>query len=177
MDSFEGTESYPYIFLIEGAPGIGKTMLSKELAFQWARKNILNNKKLLFLLFLRDPQLKNITDVQSLVQFFCQSNDLTNKVTDWLIATCGKYLTTVFDGYDEMSNNNKNSFIVDGIIGRQKLPKCGIIITSRPAATAHLHDIVNCRAEVLGFTEEDRKSFIHDALVGKNDKVKFLLKY
>ena len=141
------------------------------------QKNILNNKKLLFLLFLRDPQLKNITDVQSLVKFFCQSDSLTNKITDWLIETCGKYLTIVFDGYDEMSNNSKNSFIVDGIIGRQKLPKCGIIITSRPAATAHLHDVVNCRAEVLGFTEEDRQNFIHDALVGKNDKIKNFLKY
>ena len=49
--SFEGTESYPYIILIEGAPGIGKTMLSKELAFQWARKNILNNKNCYFCCF------------------------------------------------------------------------------------------------------------------------------
>ena len=47
MTSFKGKESYPYIILIEGAPGIGKTILSKELAFQWARKNILNNKKLI----------------------------------------------------------------------------------------------------------------------------------
>ena len=67
----------------------------------------------------------------------------------------------------------KNSFIVDGIIGRQKLPKCSIIIT----ATAHFHDIVDCRAEVLGFTEEDQQSFIHNAFVGKNDKIERFLKY
>ena len=54
-----------------------------------------------------------------------------------------------------MSEENKNHFIVNGIIGHQILPKCGIIITSHPAASSRLHDIVNCRAEVLGFTEED----------------------
>ena len=174
---FKGATPYPYMILIEGAPGIGKTILSKEIAFQWAKKIALKNKRLLFLLFLRNPQLKNITDVHSFVKFFCQSDSLTNKITDWLIDTGGEYLTVVLDGYDEMSEEHKNNFIVDGIIGRQKLPKCGIIITSRPAATAHLHNIVNCRAEVLGFTEADRQTFVQDALVGQNEKIKELTHY
>ena len=174
---FEGEKLYPYIILIEGAPGIGKTILSKEIAFQWAKNNILNNKTLLFLLFVRDPQLKCITDVQSLVKFFCQSESLSNKITDWLIETDGLYLTIVLDGYDEMPEKHENHFIVEGIIGRQKLTKCGIIITSRPAAAIHFHNIVNCRVEVLGFTEEDWQSFIQDALMDKNDKTEKILKY
>ena len=165
------------MLLIEGAPGVGKTILSKEIALQWASKIILKNKKLLFLLFLRDPQVKNITDVQSLVKYFCQGDNLTNKITDWLLETGGEYLTIVLDGYDEISKGNKNHFIVDGIIGRQKLPKCGIIITSRPSASSHLHSIVNCRAEVLGFTEENRKSFIQEALVGQDNKIKELTQF
>ena len=40
--------------LIEGAPGIGKTILSKEVAYQWAISNLLQFKKLLFLVFLRN---------------------------------------------------------------------------------------------------------------------------
>ena len=171
---FEEVALHPYMILIEGAPGIGKTILSKEIAFQWAHKIILNNKRLLFLLFLRDPQIKNIISVKSFVNHYCQSDSLTNKITEWLIETHGEYLTIILDGYDEMCENNKNCFIVDGIIGRQKLPKCGIIITSRPAATAHLHDVVSCRAEVLGFTEEDRQNFIHNALVDQTDKIEEL---
>ena len=162
------------MILIEGAPGVGKTTLSKEIAFQWANKIMLKKKVLLFLVYLRNPQIKSITDIQSFVKCFCQSDSLTNKITDWLIETGGKYLTIVFDGYDEMSKGNESCYIVDSIIGCQKLPNCGIIITSRPAATAHLHDVVDCRAEVLGFTEEDRQNFIHHALISQSDKIEEL---
>ena len=42
------------IILIEGAPGIGKTVLTKEIAFLWAKNKLLITKDLLFLLFLRE---------------------------------------------------------------------------------------------------------------------------
>ena len=96
-------EEAPGIILIEGGPGIGKTIMSKEIAFQWANKDVLKNIKILFLLFMRDPKVKYITDVSLLVKFFCQSNTLTDKIADWLIETSGKYLAILIDGYDEMS--------------------------------------------------------------------------
>ena len=102
-----------------------------------------------------DPQVKDIINVQSLVQYFCQTENLTSSVTDWLVDTGGKYLTIVLDGYDEISEENKNHFIMDEVIGRQKLPNCDIVVTSRPAASSHLHDTVDCGVEILGSTEED----------------------
>ena len=44
-----------YFILIEGAPGIGKTVLSKEIVYQWAKNKLLKFKKIVFLLLLRDP--------------------------------------------------------------------------------------------------------------------------
>ena len=80
---FEGVASDSYTVLIEGAPGIGKTILSKEIALQWTKENILKSKDLLFLLFMRDPQVKSITGVKSLVRYFFQSNEkLTDKITE-----------------------------------------------------------------------------------------------
>ena len=129
---------------------------------------------MLFLLFMRDPKVKDITDVPSLVKFFCQSDTLTNKITDWLIRTRGQYLAVVIDGYDEMSAENKNHCIIDSIINRQILPKCVGIISSRPGPSLHLHDRVTCRAEILGFSAKNRLDFIQNAFNRKIDTIKGL---
>jgi len=156
---FEKSSFSSFIILIEGAPGIGKTILSKEMALQWANRMILKNVKLMFLLFLRDPQVKNINSIPSLVNYFYESRELARKITEWLVETDGNCLTLVLDGYDEVSEVNKNPFIYN-IINRQKLTECGLVITSRPNASSDLHKVVNCRAEVLGFTEEDKMVYM-----------------
>ena len=63
---YENATCAPYMILIEGAPGIGKTELSKEIALQWANNSLLKKIKLLFLLFTRDPRVKQITNISPL---------------------------------------------------------------------------------------------------------------
>ena len=170
---FEGATPRPFLILIEGAPGIGKTILSKEIALQWANHTILHNTKLLFLIFLSDPEVKNIDDSRSLVNIFCEGNELVSKITDWLVESHGKYVTIVLDGYDEVSKDSDSSFIND-IVSRRRLTKCSLVITSRPSASSHLHNIVDCRAEVLGFTEEDRLAFVQSAFGDQSEKIEKL---
>ena len=176
---FEGMTPVPYIILIEGAPGVGKTMMSKDIALQWTDHKILKNKKILLLLFMHNPQvMKQITSTWSLVKYFCLDDEVTRKLTDWLIRTNGRYLTILLDGYNEcFVTENKDYFIIDSIIGRKVLTECGLVITSRRAALSHLCDIANRRAEVLGFTEEARLNFIQSAVQGNYGKILQLEKY
>jgi len=44
----DGFYKDPNLILIEGAPGIGKTVLTKEIAFQWANNKLLSSKKASF---------------------------------------------------------------------------------------------------------------------------------
>ena len=171
LTTFEEPKPVPYIILIEGAPGIGKTILSNEIASRWAKHKVLCSKQLLFLLYICDPQLKSIKDIYSLVQYFCVIDDLSQRIAEWLVETSGEHLAIIIDGYDEVSEKNKSHFIFNEIVGRNKLTKCALVITSRPAASAHLHDSVDCRAEVLGFTDENKLDFIESALQGKPDKI------
>ena len=124
---------------------------------------------------MRDPQVKQIRDIKSLVKYFHLCTSVTAKFPDWLIKTSGRYLTLLLDGYDEASVDN--NFIINDIIGRKVLTECGLIITSRPAASSHLHNIVDCRAEVLGFTQENRLNFIENALQNDNDKIEKLQEF
>ena len=165
----------PFRILIEGAPGIGKTVLSKEISFQWAKNKILFNKRILLLLFMRDPRVKDITNVYLLVKYFNLKDSLAHIIAEWLDDTNGKYLTIILDGFDEVSD--KNYFITSDLIGRVKLSKCDLIITSRTAASADLYNIVEYRAEVVGFTEKDRKDFIQNTLQNQADRINELGKF
>ena len=166
-----------YFLLIEGAPGIGKTVLSKEIAYQWAKNTLLKFKKLVFLLFLRDPDIKNLSSLESLIEYVFNNTGIASGISNYLFQTNGKGLVIIFDGYDEMSEKDRNNSLAAKIISRQVLPECDLIITSRPSASLYLRDMADCRVEVLGFTEEDRLDYIKHAFEESNDKIKALQLY
>ena len=173
----DGLTINPCIILIEGAPGIGKTVLAKEIAFQWANNNLLIDKKILFLLFLRHCNFKNMITVQSFVQYMVKSDEITACLTKYLLQTEGKDLAIVFDGYDELSVEDRKNSIIADIIHRRLFAKCCLVTTSRPIASADLHNIVDCRVEIVGFTEEDRLDYIQTALHSDSNKVEELTCY
>ena len=158
--------SVPNIILIEGAPGIGKTVLSKEIAYLWASKKVLVSKQLLFLIALRCFDFKQTKSITAFVQHVLKSGDAETAaaITKHITQNSGADLVLVLDGYDEMAEDDrKYSFIAD-IIHRVVLPKCLLVITSRPTASLHFHNYVDCRVvEVVGFTEENRFDYIRTA--------------
>ena len=168
------------MFLIEGEPGIGKTILSKEIAFQWAKKNLLPEKVLLFLVFLRDPDVQKIKTLKEFVAYaMCSSLQDRNvkSIVEYLESTSGNYITIVLDGYDEISSELKQSSFITKIINRRVLKLCGLVITSRPSASSNLHGKVDCRVEILGFTKEDRKRYVAQSLKGNPIEIKQLESY
>ena len=166
-----------YFLLIEGAPGIGKTVLSKEIAYQWAESKLLKHKRLVFLLFLRDPNIKYLSSLEGLIQYLFKGSEVVSGLSRHLVRNKGKGLIIIFDGYDEMSVEDRNESILTKIISRTVLPQCDLVVTSRPSASLYLRDIADCRVEVLGFTEEDRLDYIQYALEGSEDKIRTLQFY
>ena len=165
------------LFLIEGAPGIGKTILSKEIAYQWANNFLLHHKKFLFLVHLRTVSSSKLCSVEDFVKHALHSKEAAAGFGKYFTENSGKDLAVILDGYDELSETDrKNSFITD-LIKRRVLSKCLLIITSRPSASLPLRDIANCRIEVVGFTEEDRLNYINSALSDSPEKVTALQDY
>ena len=173
----DGLTKSPCIILIEGAPGIGKTVIAKEIAFQWANNKILTDKKILMLLFLRQCNFRNITSVESFIQYVIKSSQMTTGLAKYLLLTEGKDLVVVFDGYDEISEEDRKSSIVADMIDRRIFAKSCLVITSRPTTSSTLHSFVDCRVEIVGFTEEDRLDYIQNVLQGNDDKVAALTLY
>ena len=72
----------PSFILIEGASGIGKSVLLKEIAYQWGKK-----------LLLQDSSTS------------LSSQEITTACSKYLFENGGKDLIFLFDGYDELPEN------------------------------------------------------------------------
>ena len=167
--------------LIEGAPGIGKSMLLKEIAYRWGKKQLLQNFELVLLVCLRDTSLQQIKSVGNLLQLFCKGDENATQIVSacaqYLFANGGKTLTLLLDGYDEYPEHLQKSSLIADIIKRQVLPLCGLVVSSRPHASQHLREEATIRADILGFTETEREHYIKQALPDQPHKVEELTQY
>ena len=124
----------PNMIIIEGAPGMGKTTLCKEIAYQWASNQILVEHNIVLFISLRNPGVKRIKDIRSLIQHFYSSDIET---LEQYLNENSKNVAIIFDGYDEFSDGSDES-IITKILNRKILTKCKIIITSRHTASYKL---------------------------------------
>ena len=167
--------------LIEGAPGIGKSMLLKEIAYRWGKKQLLQNFELVLLVCLRDTSLQQIKCVDDLLQLFCTGDknptQIVSACAQYLFTNGGKTLTLLLDGYDEYPEHLREDSLVTKILKRKVLPLCGLVVSSRPHASHHLREEATIRADILGFTETEREHYIKQALPDQPHKVEELTQY
>lgn len=174
-------EEKPQLVLIEGAPGIGKSVLMNEIACMWSKKQVLQNFKLVLLIYLLDPSFHELQYVDDLLKCFCvgdrKASQIAPACSEYLIQNGGKDLAILFDGYDEFPQKLKTNTLVANILNRKVLSKCGLVVSSRPHASEDLRQKANLIVDILGFTEEEQVLFIQQALNGQQQKIDALQQY
>ena len=167
--------------LIEGAPGIGKSMLLKEVAYRWGKQQLLQMYELVLLVCLRDPSLRQVKSVDDLLQLFYKGDknatEIASTCSEYLSKNGGRALVILLDGYDEYPGDLQKCSLIADIIKRQVLPLCGLVVSSRPHASGHFHKQATIRVDILGFTETEREHYIKQALLDQPHKIEEVTQY
>jgi len=164
--------------LIEGAPGLGKTVLLRQIAYKWAQGELLSQSHFVFLLTLRDPAVRNMARLSDLVRYFCtESDEKIRTYTNLISKTYGKNVTFLLDGYDELPSQARQKSFIAKIIHREIFSLSAVVISSRPHASANLRSISVCQVDILGFTKEDQRHFFKTSLGKQSKKLNELTEY
>ena len=175
------TSDDPHFVLIEGAPGIGKTLLLREISYRWGKHQILQKFKLILLVHLRDPAVQQMSFIDDLLQSFCKRDKDATEVASvcrkYFVNNNGEDLALLFDGYDEYPERLRKDSLIADILKREVLPHCGLIVSSRPHASLSLRQKATVRVDILGFTETEREHYIKESMKGQPQKIDELTQY
>ena len=168
----------PLTILMDGAPGVGKTTITRKLCIDWANGKTLQEYHLVLLVPLRELKVSQQEIVSEANLLFGNETILRKEVWQYMEKYSGSKVLFIFDGFDELSYKERelmgNSLLVKLIKG-EDLFRSSIIITSRPYASKSLRDFrrVNRHIEVLGFTENQIADCVSQNL-SKRDEIRLL---
>ena len=151
--------------VIDGPPGIGKTTLCRKLLNMWSNGTLVHQQYDLVLYCpLRNSKIATATTLADLFEYRRYEVPM---VTEWFERRNGEGLLIIFDGWDELSEQLRQSSLAASIIHRKQLDQCSVIVTSRSYASSSLLEIMSNlsrHVQVIGFSEEEISTVIIQTL-------------
>ena len=150
--------------VIDGPPGIGKTTLCRKLLNMWSNGTLVHQQYDLVLYCpLRNSKIATAT---TLADLFVRQRYEVPMVTEWFEKRNGEGLLIIFDGWDELSEQLRQSSLAASIICKDKLDQCSVIVTSRSYASSSLlkMDTLSRHVQVIGFSEGEISTVIIQTL-------------
>jgi hypothetical protein len=161
-----GNQIIPLKMLIDGAPGVGKTTLSRNVSCMWAKGELLKGYYwLVLLLHLRESAISKAKTIDDF--FYHEDTEVLHDVIKYVKGRSGDGVLIIFDGFDELSSYERSEeSLFLNICRGKRLQKCAVVITSRPYASRAVQELplIIRHIEVLGFTDTQVRACIYNKL-------------
>ena len=165
--------------VISGAPGCGKTTLSRKLCKDLYSQSLLNQYRLVLLVELRrlkvylDSSEVDI-DLLFLLREFQRVLNLP-ELCQSLEDSDGEGVALILDGFDEIADQlGKVSFLSELLsVDNPYLSQCDVFVTTRPSRCPDLISLIqrpHRHVEILGFTDADINGYIKSFFTGVHPK-------
>ena len=168
--------SPPRVVVIQGVPGIGKTVFAWTFCRKWAEGKIYQDYNLVILLHMRDTRVRKASRLSEL--FFSESAKVVEEITEDVISREGRGVLFILEGLDELpSSYLSDGRLLSNLLQGLSLPEVTILVTTRPWGVQMLaekcEDQISRRVEILGYTKEDITKFASYSF-DEQDKAEFL---
>lgn len=148
--------------VIQGAPGIGKTLLARCICQKWAKGEILTEYQLVLFVPLRAfPANSRSLSLHDIVKLYICGPDVDDAVRE-LSKRSGEKVLLILEGWDELPPELRQEFtLFNDLLMGIKLSRASVMVTSKPIVVDELYRTVKDRQiEVLGFKEKQVKEYI-----------------
>uniref|UniRef100_A0A1X7TAY3 NACHT domain-containing protein n=1 Tax=Amphimedon queenslandica TaxID=400682 RepID=A0A1X7TAY3_AMPQE len=138
--------------VIDGPPGIGKTTLCRKMLHMWSNGPLVHQQYDLALYCpLRNSKIATATTLADLFEYKCYEVPI---VAEWFEKRNGEGLLIIFDGWDELSEQLRQSSLAASIIYRKHYASSSLVKI----------DTLSRHVQVIGFSEKEISTIIIQTL-------------